>query len=75
MMNTDLSTQIHTELGNLEPDAQRRVLEYVLSLKQNKQGMSGAALKQYIGTISETDAKSMIDAIEAGCEQVNLDEW
>ena len=75
MMNADLSAQIHTELGNLEPDAQRQVLEYVLSLKQSRKGMSGAAIKQHIGTISATDAKSMIDAIEAGCEQVNLDEW
>ena len=75
MMNADLSTQIHTELGNLEPDAQRRVLEYVLSLKQNRKGMSGAAIKQHMGIISALDAKSMIDAIEAGCEQVNLDEW
>ncbi len=74
-MSTDLPSQIHTELGGLEPDAQRRVLEYVRSLKQNRKGMSGSALKKHAGSISSTDAKSMIDAIEAGCEQVNLDEW
>ena len=74
-MTSDLPSQIHTELGDLGPDAQRQVLEYVRSLKQRPKGMSGAELKKHIGTISATDAKSMIDAIEAGCEQVNLDEW
>lgn len=75
MTNADLSTRIRAELSDLEPDAQCQVLQYVLSLKQNRKGMSGAMLKQHVGTISATDAKSMIDAIEAGCEQVNLDEW
>ena len=75
MTNTDLSTRIHAELNTLDPDAQCQVLQHVLFLKQTKKGMSGAALKQHAGAISPTDAKSMIEAIEAGCEQVNLDEW
>ena len=74
-MSTDLPSQIRTELGDLEPDAQQRVLEYVRSLKQLKKGMSGAALKRHAGSISSADAKSMTDAIEARCEQVSLDEW
>ena len=74
-MTSDLPSKIHTELGDLGPDAQRQVLEYVRSFKQRPKGMSGAELRKYIGTISAADAKSMIDAIEAGCEQVNLDEW
>jgi ATP-dependent protease HslVU (ClpYQ) peptidase subunit len=74
-MSTDLPSQIRAELGDLDPDAQQRVLEYVRSLKQNRKGMSGSVLKEFAGSISSTDAKSMIDAIEAGCEQVNLDEW
>lgn len=75
MFNTDLSTRIHAELGTLDLRDQSQVLQYVLFLKQSKSGMSGAALKQHAGAISQTDAKLMIDAIEAGCEQVNLDEW
>jgi len=79
-MNADLPEQIHTELGDLNPDVQLQVLAYVRALKQNGNGMlgagmSGATLKKLVGTISTTDAKSMMDAIEAGCEQVNLDEW
>ena len=74
-MASDLPSRINAELGDLEADAQRQVLEYVRSLKRRPKGMSGAALREHVGTISSTDAKSMIDAIEAGCEQVNLDEW
>lgn len=74
-MSSDLPSRINTELGDLEPDAQRQVLEYVRSLKRRPKGISGVELRKHIGTISSTEAKSMIDAIEAGCEQVNLDEW
>jgi len=74
-MTSDLAPRIHAELSDLEPDAQRQVLEYVRALKRWPKGMSGIELKEHIGTISAADAKSMIETIEAGCEQVNLDEW
>lgn len=74
-MSASLPSQIQIELGKLGPEAQRQVLEYVRSLKQRRTGMSGVELKKFAGTLSVTDAESMIDAIEAGCEQVNLDEW
>lgn len=74
-MASDLSSQIQNELGDLGPDVQRQVLDFVRALKQRPKGISGVDLKKHIGTISIADAKSMIDAIEAGCEQVNPDEW
>lgn len=74
-MISDLASRIHAELGDLGPDAQRQVLEYVRALKRQPKGMSGVKLKKHIGTISTADAESMIETIEAGCEQVNLDEW
>lgn len=74
-MTTDIPSQIVAELGNLAPDAQLRVLEFVRALRGLGQGMSVAQLRKHVGTIDPDEGKSMAEAIEAGCEQVNLDEW
>jgi hypothetical protein len=74
-MSIDIASQIHAELDDLEPNSQQRVLEYVRALKKTGTGMRWDALKQYCGSISPADAKAMTDAIEAGCEQVNVNEW
>ena len=74
-MSTDLPSQINAELGGLPPDAQKSVLEYVRALKQSRQGTPGARILKHAGSISLEDAKLMEDAIEAGCEQVDTNEW
>ncbi len=74
-MSIDLSSQIHAELGGLPPEAQQCVLEYVRALKQTRKGMPGSLLMRHAGSISSDDAKLMTDAIEAGCEQVDPNEW
>lgn len=74
-MSTDIPSQISSELNELAPDAQRRVLEYLRSLKTLGTGMSGEALAKHIGSIRPEDGREMREAIEAGCEQVNMDEW
>jgi hypothetical protein len=74
-MTTDIPSQIVAELGNLAPDAQRRVLEFVRALRGLGQGMSVDQLRKHVGTIDPDEGKAMVEAIEAGCEQVNLDEW
>jgi len=74
-MNIDLSAQIHTELGGLPLDAQRSVLEYVRALKQPRKGTPGSLLMRHAGSITSDAARQMMDAIEAGCEQVDPDEW
>ena len=74
-MSTDITSQITTELSSLAPEIQLRVLEYVRSLKGSPKGTPGVELMEFAGSISESDAKLMITAIEEGCGQVNLDEW
>lgn len=74
-MKTHVASQIAAEVCELELESQRRVLDYVRSLKHLTPGMRGATLLRYAGTINESDAISMMNAIEAGCEQVNPDEW
>lgn len=75
IMTADLPTQIVAELGNLAPDAQQRVLEYVRSLQGLGPGMSVDQLRKHIGSIDPQEGRAMREAIEAGCEQVTLDEW
>ena len=74
-MSTDIPSLISMELGELSPDAQQCVLDYVRSLRRLGSGMSIDTLQKYIGTISPDEGRAMREAIEAGCEQVNMDEW
>ena len=37
--------------------------------------MSADALMKHVGCIDSSDGQAMRDAIETGCEQVNMDEW
>jgi len=74
-MSTDFPSQIHSEVAGLDTTQQRQVLAFVRSLQQAPKGILGSELKGFAGTLSEADAKSMIEAIEAGCEQVDSDGW
>jgi len=74
-MSIELPLLIRSELDGLDVKKQRRVLAFVLALKQSPKGILGADLKEFAGTLSEADAKSMIVVIEAGCEQVDPHDW
>jgi len=74
-MSIDLSTQIQTEVHQLDAAKQLQVLVYVRTLQQTQRGMTGEQLKDFAGTFTSDDAKNMMDVIHAGCEQVDLDEW
>jgi hypothetical protein len=74
-MSTDLLSQLHTEISELDVVKQRQLLAYLRELKKVPQGMTGAELKKLAGTLSTADAKSMMEAIEAGCEQVDPNGW
>jgi hypothetical protein len=71
----DFNSQIQVELGNLTPDDQRRVLEYVRSLKRRAAGTPGSVITGFVGSIAADDLEAMRAAIEIGCEQVDLNEW
>jgi hypothetical protein len=40
-----------------------------------RQGVAGKTLLAFAGTISTADLAAMSQAIEQGCEQVDLNEW
>ena len=74
-MSTELSVEILNELGSLNAEAQRRVLQFIRSLKPSQSGMSGSTLRQFMSTLSDADAKELMDAVKSGCEKVDYDEW
>ncbi len=74
-MSTDLPSQIQSEIAELDVEKQRQVLEYLRGLKLSPQGMTGAELRKFAGTLSKVDAEEMIAAIESGCAQVDPHGW
>jgi hypothetical protein len=73
-MNIDFNSQIQAELAGMEPDQQRRVLEFVRTLR-GADGTPGTNLLAFAGMISKDDLRQMEDSIERECEQVDLNEW
>jgi len=75
-MNSTIATKVIEQLDALPEDLQRQVLEFVQALQVFvRQGVPGKQLLQFAGAIPVDDLESMRQAIENGCEQVNLNEW
>jgi hypothetical protein len=54
------------------------VLDYARSLSApsfNSGGIPGSELVKFAGAISPEDCEAMMAAIEAGCEQIDPNEW
>ncbi len=73
-MDTDFDTELQAEVAGLGPDAQRRVLAYIRSLKRSLAGTSGS-VAGFGGSIPANELELIQAAIEKGCEQVDLNEW
>ncbi|MEW6357757.1 MAG: hypothetical protein AB1696_15600 [Planctomycetota bacterium] len=70
-MSKAVKTQVMKQLESLPEELQRRVLEFVRTLRAPSQrGVSGAQLLRFAGGIASDDLTLMRDAIEKGCEQV-----
>ena len=74
-MNNSTTTQIVEKLTALPDDLQQKVLEYVQTLISFSHGVPGRQLLQFAGAIRLDDLQRMRDAIETGCEQVDVNEW
>lgn len=75
-MDASRIREIVRELEDLPNNLQQDVLDYVRQLSSAKpRGVPGRELLQFAGTITKGDAEAMREAIEAGCEQVDADEW
>ena len=65
------------KLLHQRPEAQQQsLLDFARELAEVKpRGIPGADLLTFAGRIPPDDLQRMSDAIEAGCEAVNLGEW
>ncbi len=75
-METPIVNEIVKKLGKLPNKLQQQVLTYVESLQIPAPGVvSGQQLLQFAGTIPKEDLTIMQEAIEKGCEHVDINEW
>ena len=76
MINPPLKQEILDQLDQLGSEQQRQVLHFARALAMAKPtGVPGKDLLIFAGAIEEDDLRIMAQAIEEGCEKVNLDEW
>lgn len=76
MVDTTIETELSTCLGQLPVHKQPQVLEFARTLATSPfQGVPGAELLRFAGTIDKTDLDAMSQAIKSGCERIDADEW
>ena len=75
-METLVVEEIVKKVRKLPNNLQRQVLIFVDALEaSNMRGRPGKELLHLAGSISPEDAAKIEQAIEEGCEQVDIDEW
>ena len=75
-MSDTIVQEVVEHLNGLPPDLQEQVLALARSLDlSQRKGVPGSHLLPFAGAISQADLAAMREAIERGCEQVDLDEW
>ncbi len=75
-MSLSIIDQVIEQLSNMPQSLQQQVLQFARMLGQVRvQGTPGHKLLKFAGSIQLDDLTLMQDAIEEGCEQVDLDEW
>ena len=72
-MSSTIKVKVIEQLETLPENLQRQVLAFVQTLA--RQGVPGQQLLQFAGAIPADDLALMRQAIENGCEQVDLNEW
>ncbi len=76
MTHSSIKKEIVEQLDHLPPELQRRVLDFTRALALSSlKGVPGKQLLRFAGILEPDDAQAIAQAIEAGCEQVDADEW
>jgi hypothetical protein len=76
MLNVTVKKQIISQMGLLDYEHQRRVLDFARALVVTcPKGVPGKQLLSFAGTIPADDLKTMEQAIEDSCEKVDQNEW
>lgn len=73
-MATSIVQQIQEAVERLPEDRQQEVLRYVRGMDVEAKN-SIDEFRKLAGTMTKEDGRALLDTIEEGCGQVNLDEW
>ncbi|MEO1430897.1 MAG: hypothetical protein AAFV71_17900 [Cyanobacteria bacterium J06633_8] len=75
-MNNSIIDEVIEQLETMPQNLQSQVLEFARKLVKNEvKGTPGKELLRFAGSIPADDLQLMREAIEQGCEQVDIDEW
>ncbi len=75
-MSNSIITKVVEQLETLPATLQQQVLEFIQTLKASTPpGVPGRQLLRFAGAIPADDLQLMRQAIEEGCEQVDMNEW
>jgi len=75
-VDRSMAKEIVERVGELPAAQQRLVLDFVRSLTTKMpRGVPAKDLLAFAGVISPEDARAMSDAIEEGCEKVDVNGW
>lgn len=74
MINESLENEFIRNLSLLDKEQQEQVLAYIKSLIQ-KPKISESDILLFAGTMDSNDAREISQAIEAGCESIDNNEW
>jgi hypothetical protein len=75
MTQTTLEQEILFHVHTLSLPQQCEVLAFVRSLAAVPVGVPGSDLLVFAGAVDSHDLDALQQAIDEGCEQVNVDEW
>jgi len=75
-MSAALTAKVVEQVESLPEELQRQVLDFAQALHLLVQkGTQGKQLLRFAGCIPNDDLERMDKAIQAGCEQVDQNEW
>ena len=74
-MTDYLNAEFMSVFSELDRDSKESVLAFMQTLNRSKTGTSGNVVASFAGKIPAEELEAMQVAIEAGCEQVDSEDW
>jgi hypothetical protein len=75
MLSKAFENEFLRNLGLLSKEQQNKVLSYAKSLLKRTKNSNQQDLLQFAGSIDPKDIQEISKAIEAGCENIDKNEW
>jgi len=75
VLNKNMENEVIRNLSRLEKQEQDRVFSFIKSLLQTKSQSKKNDFLRFAGSFDEVSIKEMSEAIKAGCENIDKNEW